>query len=116
MLTCLKFLLFSLYTFKPNHLKPSTMKLMTTTNESMESLRSIARSLWRLGIISTILLFSHTLSAQCEWTVHVWGSTWGDEVQWTLKNSSGSTLLSGGNYLSGFDDEQSVMADGPLTF
>lgn len=53
----------------------------------------------------------------CQWTVHVFDFLgFGDEVSWTLKNASGEIILSGGGYGMGYDDTQTVFADGPLTF
>ncbi len=53
----------------------------------------------------------------CNWTVHVFDALgYGDEVSWFLKDSSGNTLLSGGGYGAGYDDIQSIVAQGPLTF
>ena len=53
----------------------------------------------------------------CEWTVHVWDDDYyGDEVEWELRDSGGTALISGGGYGLGYDDTQTVTADGPLTF
>ncbi len=53
----------------------------------------------------------------CEWTVHVFDFLgFGDEVSWTLKNEEGVILLSGGSYGAGYDDTQTVFAEGPLEF
>lgn len=52
----------------------------------------------------------------CTWTVHVWDDFFGDEVSWTLKDSSNNTLLSGGNYSLGYDEIKAVISEGPLTF
>lgn len=53
----------------------------------------------------------------CQWTVHVFDALgFGDEVSWTLKNSDGNNVLSGGGYGAGYDDTQTVLAEGPLTF
>src|SRR5690625_3317120 len=62
------------------------------------------------------LAFSSYLHAQCEWTVHVWDSNIGDEVEWELRTQDGNILLSGGPYFSSYNDQQSVTAEGPLTF
>ena len=56
-------------------------------------------------------------TATCDWTVNVYNPTGsGSGVTWTLKNSSGTTLLSGGPYGSGYNDVKTVTAEGPLTF
>lgn len=52
----------------------------------------------------------------CEWTVIVEDDNFGDEVFWELRGSNGEILLSGGDYGSGYYDEQSIIADGPLEF
>ncbi len=52
----------------------------------------------------------------CQWTVNVFDTSYGDEVSWTLKDVSGETVLSGGNYGQGYNDTKTVFADGPLTF
>ncbi len=52
----------------------------------------------------------------CNWTVHVWDNYWGDEVEWELRNSGGTVLISGGPYGSTYDDTQSVSDEGPVTF
>ncbi|WP_312766671.1 T9SS type A sorting domain-containing protein [Epilithonimonas sp.] len=60
---------------------------------------------------------SCTTPTGCQWTVHVFDFLgFGDEVSWTLKNSTGETLLSGGGYGAGYDDTKTLFADGPLTF
>lgn len=60
---------------------------------------------------------SCTTPTGCQWAVHVFDFLgFGDEVSWTLKNSTGETLLSGGGYGAGYDDTKTVFADGPLTF
>src|SRR5690606_9997909 len=55
-------------------------------------------------------------SEGCAWTVHVWDDFFGDEVSWTLKDSSANILLSGGNYSLGYDAIKEVISEGPLTF
>src|SRR5690554_6736153 len=52
----------------------------------------------------------------CEWTVIVQDTSWGDEVEWELREIDGTVLLSGGGYGNGYYDEQSVTAAGPLEF
>ncbi len=53
----------------------------------------------------------------CQWTVHVFDFLgMGDEVSWSLKNSAGDVVLSGGGYGAGYDDTQTALAEGPLTF
>lgn len=53
----------------------------------------------------------------CEWTVRVTGpGTQGDEVSWYLKNTAGQMLLIGNNYSYGYDDTQTIYAEGPLEF
>jgi hypothetical protein len=53
----------------------------------------------------------------CLWTVHVFDSLgFGDEVSWSLKNSTGAIILSGGGYGAGYDDTKTITADGPLAF
>ena len=52
----------------------------------------------------------------CEWTVHVHANGFGDEINWTLKNQDGITLLEGGSYMADYDDVQTIVADGPLEF
>src|SRR5690554_120033 len=54
---------------------------------------------------------------ECLWTVNVSFDGWGDATTWTLKDDEDNTLLSGGTYGSGgFDDTQSVIHSGPVTF
>src|SRR5690554_2009093 len=53
---------------------------------------------------------------ECEWTVIVEDTSWGDEVEWELREMGGTVLLSGGGYGNGYYDEQSVTAAGPLEF
>src|SRR5690554_4898594 len=52
----------------------------------------------------------------CEWTVIVQDTSWGDEVEWELREIDGTVLLSGGGYGNGYYDEQSVTAAGPWEF
>lgn len=54
----------------------------------------------------------------CQWTVRVFDSSGaaGDEVSWTLTNSEGVDVLAGGNYGWEYDDSQTILAEGPLTF
>src|SRR5690554_6681012 len=53
----------------------------------------------------------------CEWTVIVEDTSWGDEVEWELReDGGGNILLSGGGYGNGYYDEQTVTAEGPLEF
>src|SRR5690606_34311659 len=53
----------------------------------------------------------------CEWTVIVQDDDyWGDEVSWELRDASNAVLLSGGDYGDGYYDEQTVTAEGALTF
>lgn len=53
----------------------------------------------------------------CQWTVHVFDALgYGDEVSWSLNNSAGENVLSGGGYGAGYDDSQTAFVDGPLTF
>src|SRR5690554_7006093 len=55
--------------------------------------------------------------AGCEWTVIVEDTSWGDEVEWELReDGGGNILLSGGGYGNGYYDEQTVTAEGPLEF
>src|SRR5690554_2159860 len=53
---------------------------------------------------------------ECEWTVIVEDTSWGDEVEWELREMGGTVLLSGGGYGNGYYDEQSITAAGPLEF
>src|SRR5699024_4903448 len=54
---------------------------------------------------------------ECDWTVIVQDTGFGDEVEWELRDQdSGSVLLSGGGYGLGYYDEQTVTAEGPLEF
>ena len=52
----------------------------------------------------------------CEWTVIVQGTSFGDEVEWELREAGGAVLLSGGGYGQGYYDEQTTNAEGPLEF
>src|SRR5690554_203320 len=53
----------------------------------------------------------------CEWTVIVEDTSWGDEVEWELReDGGGNILLSGSGYGNGYYDEQTVTAEGPLEF
>lgn len=52
----------------------------------------------------------------CDWVVRVWDDFYGDEVSWTLKDSTDNIILSGGGYGLGYDDLRTVYAEGPLTF
>src|SRR5690554_6286699 len=55
--------------------------------------------------------------AGCEWTVIVEDTSWGDEVEWELReDGGGNILLSGSGYGNGYYDEQSITAEGPLEF
>src|SRR5690554_4778266 len=55
--------------------------------------------------------------AGCEWTVIVEDTSWGDEVEWELReDGGGNILLSGSGYGNGYYDEQTVTAEGPLEF
>ncbi|NGX83279.1 GEVED domain-containing protein [Aequorivita sp. KMM 9714] len=54
--------------------------------------------------------------AGCEWTVIVQGTSFGDEVEWELREAGGAVLLSGGGYGQGYYDEQTTTAEGPLEF
>src|SRR5690554_5362746 len=53
---------------------------------------------------------------ECTWTVRVWEDYFGDEVDWELRDSDGTVILSGGDYGYGYDDIQTATAEGPLTF
>src|SRR5690554_4013141 len=53
---------------------------------------------------------------ECEWTVIVEDTSWGDEVEWELREMGGTVLLSGGGYGNGYYDEQTITAAGPLEF
>src|SRR5690554_4742900 len=53
---------------------------------------------------------------ECEWSVIVEDTSWGDEVGWELREMGGTVLLSGGGYGNGYYDEQSVTAAGPWEF
>ena len=53
---------------------------------------------------------------ECEWTVTVFGSGFGDEVSWEFRDSGGVVLLSGGPYDLGYSDTQTVTAADPVEF
>ncbi|HTO39188.1 MAG TPA: GEVED domain-containing protein [Brumimicrobium sp.] len=54
----------------------------------------------------------------CEWSVHVWGEAYMDEVYWELKDANNNILLSrAANYYDYNEDETlTVTAEGPLSF
>lgn len=53
----------------------------------------------------------------CTWTVVVQDPDYfGDEVEWELRKPDGEVLLSGGDYGSGYYDEQTIAAEGPVEF
>ncbi|MBA5628628.1 GEVED domain-containing protein [Moheibacter lacus] len=52
----------------------------------------------------------------CEWTVTVSDTGFGDEVSWELRDADSNVLLSGGPYGSGYTDTQTVMSAGPVEF
>ena len=53
---------------------------------------------------------------ECEWTVTVSDTGFGDEVSWELRDADSNVLLSGGPYGSGYTDTQTVMSEGPVEF
>src|SRR5690606_35238126 len=74
-------------------------------------------SWWRLLPLLAAFLFSGWAAAQsCDWTVEVEGTTYGDEVSWSLTDASSTVILSGGGYGLGFFDSQTANAAGPMTF
>ena len=54
----------------------------------------------------------------CEWSVHVWGEEYMDEVYWELRDANNNILLSrAANYYDYNEDETlTVTAEGPLSF
>lgn len=54
------------------------------------------------------------------WSVRVFSASWGDGTTWTLQNSSNVTVLSGGTYGNGYDDNDNTYVplpgDEPFTF
>lgn len=53
----------------------------------------------------------------CEWTVSVFSSSFGDEISWEFRDADGNTLLSGGPYSSfPYVDTQTITADDPVEF
>ncbi|MDO5656560.1 MAG: pre-peptidase C-terminal domain-containing protein [Flavobacteriaceae bacterium] len=53
----------------------------------------------------------------CNWTVHVWGDSWGEQVYWELRdNNTGDILLQNFGYDLGYDDTATIQHSGPVTF
>src|SRR5690625_7095619 len=80
-----------------------------------------ANSFFRSNTLNTIQIgdvAGHLLgpNEECTWTVRVWEDYFGDEVDWELRDSDGTVILSGGDYGYGYDDIQTATAEGPLTF
>jgi hypothetical protein len=65
----------------------------------------------------SILTFNQ-FRAQCEISVNVFSASWGDGTTWTLTNSGGATVLSGGPYGNGYNQTLTLpsAAAGNYTF
>lgn len=56
-------------------------------------------------------------NSEGDWTVNVFGSGFGDEVSWELRDNTAAVILSGGPYASNYNDTQMVStANEPLEF
>src|SRR5690554_5398836 len=103
-----------------------TSSIYNTPNESYFS--DDGGVTWTSGLVNFgddmhgVITFSGQCEASgggdgCEWTVIVEDTSWGDEVEWELReDGGGNILLSGGGYGNGYYDEQTVTAEGPLEF
>ncbi|MGM0635008.1 MAG: T9SS type A sorting domain-containing protein [Bacteroidota bacterium] len=67
-------------------------------------------------VLSLMFVFSSNAQeddTDCEINVRVFDDGWGDSVEWELTDADGEVVLSGGDYGSGYDDEQSLMVVNP---
>lgn len=59
--------------------------------------------------IGVSILPLNVLNSQCNITVDIFSSGWGDETTWTLVDNLGNTVLNGGAYGNGYYDSQSII-------